>query len=116
MEVYRRIGLILPDYGSDHRCEEIHGKIEDARLGIRSDAPGKFMECSRPLPWSLVTFKIRPPYTSHIGVVLPDCRRFIHIMEACRVAVERLEDRTWSRRRSGFFVPLSPLAIETSAL
>lgn len=101
-EVYRRIGKELPTF--EYVVEEIHG-IEGAKNIDKKIAKAKemFKKLERPEPYCLVTFFIRPPYTSHIGVVLPDCLHFIHIMEKTSVTIERLDAPEWERRITGFW-------------
>lgn len=48
---------------------------------------------------------IRPPYTSHIGVVLENKYEFIHIMNRSRVTIERLDGLLWKRRVTGYYKP-----------
>lgn len=74
---------------------------------LRSDAinAGKadYVRLSKPEPFCLVGFKIRPPFVTHIGVVLEDCKHFIHIMRKRSVAIERLDLPFWSKRLDGFY-------------
>ncbi len=95
MEIYQRNGIVLPEYASTDKFSLIHQAIHEAKP--------LFIEIERPEALCVVTFKIRPPYTSHIGVVMPEVTRFIHIMMKRSVAVERLEDDCWKRRITGFF-------------
>ncbi len=71
MEIYKRRGVSLPDFGSSPSASWIH----------------------------------RPPFTTHIGVVLEDGYRFIHIMTKTEVTIERLDSLLWKRRITGFFKP-----------
>lgn len=93
-EIYHRLGRVLPDFNSASEAEQIDAMIQNARP--------RFEEIPSPVPYCLVLFMIRPPYVSHIGVVMKDCQTFIHIMEKTSVCVERLED--WKRRIKGFYV------------
>lgn len=78
-----------------------------ADICLRSDAinAGKadYIKLSKPEPFCLVGFKIRPPFVTHIGVVLADCKHFIHIMIKRSVAIERLDLPVWSKRLDGFY-------------
>lgn len=78
-----------------------------ADLCLRSAAlnAGKidYEKLSKPEPFCLVGFKIRPPYLTHMGIVLEDCRHFIHIMRKRSVAVERLDLACWRKRLDGFY-------------
>lgn len=93
-EIYRRLGRVLPDFDSASEAEQINAMIQNAKP--------LFEEIKNPIPYCLVTFTIRPPYVSHIGVVLKDCQTFIHIMQKTSVCVERLED--WKKRIKGYYV------------
>lgn len=94
MEVYRRRGAELPDFGSSPSSSLIHRMILDNRR--------LFLELAAPEPWCLVTFMVRPPYTSHIGVVLEDGARFLHILRSTRVCIERLDSQLWGRRITSY--------------
>ncbi len=97
IEVRRRLGLHTPaHYESvtggaciDHRMKEALGEL--------------FFPLEKPEPGCLVTFMLRPPYTTHVGVVLLDRYRFIHITRQTRVAIERLDIDPWARKISGFW-------------
>lgn len=94
-EIYRRIGIYLPDFTSYTEPSLIHAAIIEGKK--------LFQEISEPEPFCLVTFFIRPKYTTHIGVVLEDMSRFIHIMEHSNVTIERLRGWPWEKRITGFF-------------
>ncbi len=94
MEVYKRLGLVLPEYlpqTQDPAC--IHGVVNGAR--------GEFVEIVKPVPYCLATFMVRPPYVTHVGVVL-DENKFIHLMRKSRVTIERLD--LWAKRIKGFYI------------
>ncbi|MEK6531252.1 MAG: NlpC/P60 family protein [Deltaproteobacteria bacterium] len=94
MEIYKRMGLRLPEFSYAFQESLLHKQIEE---GSR-----KFVEIADPEPGCLVTFAIMPPYTSHIGVVV-DGSRFIHIMKKTRVALERLDASEWRKRITGYY-------------
>jgi hypothetical protein len=100
MEVLRRTGVQLPDFGSAIQSHIIHEMI----------LTGKelFTELPAAAPFCIVTFWIRPKYTTHIAVVLEDGNRFIHILKKERVVIERLDSVLWKHRITGYFVP-SPI-------
>ncbi len=99
MEIYKRRGIDLPDFGSSPSASWIHRMISEGKK--------LFIELKAPEPFCLVTFAIRPPYTTHIGVVLKDGYRFIHIMTKSQVTIERLDGLQWKKKITGYFVPLS---------
>ncbi len=95
MEVLKRVGVELPEVEA----------VEE--LGLRAVAinSGKedYEELEGPEMFCIVTFMIRPPFVNHMGVVLGDCKRFIHIMRSRSVAIERLDNRFWVKKIDGFF-------------
>jgi cell wall-associated NlpC family hydrolase len=96
MELYKRRGIILPEYQSNPDFSVIDDSVN---AGIRA----WMMKLDQPEPFCLVLFSIRPPFATHIGVVMEDCRRFIHIMRKSRVSVERLADCMWYSKIVGFY-------------
>lgn len=96
-EVLQRQGITLPAIQSETEAAAIHAQI------LFTQENPLFKKLSEPEPWVIVTFMVRPPYTSHVGIVLEDCRRFIHIMEKRSVTIERLDAIEWQRRITGFF-------------
>lgn len=95
MELYRRRGVELPEFGAPEEDCLVQGLIDDAMPLL--------VEVNKPEPYDIVTFKIRPPYTTHIGMVMDDTTKFIHIMLRRHVCVERLDTDGWQRRLTGNF-------------
>ena len=91
--VYERLGKELPDSHEYNELLSMHDKIAEHK--------GEFLELEKPEPFCLVAFSIVPPYVTHIGLVLEDCSRFIHIMEKRNVTIERLDK--WQKRIRGFY-------------
>ena len=62
-------------------------------------------EIKEPEEGCLVTFWIRPPYTSHIGIVTKedDGWYFIHVLKQSGVTKERLYHPLWKKRITGFY-------------
>lgn len=96
IEVYRRRGKALPDFGSSPSASWQHRMIDEGKK--------LFIELKHPAPFCLVTFMLRPPYTTHIGVVLEDCCRFIHIQQKLQVVIERLDGQLWKNRITGYYL------------
>ena len=94
MEIYRRLGRKLPEFGS-----AVMPSLIDKMVAENKPV---FIELLVPEPWCLVLFRVRPPYVSHVGVVLEDRMRFIHIMRNTSVCIERLDALEWKRRIAGF--------------
>ncbi|MCE5335649.1 MAG: C40 family peptidase [Desulfobacteraceae bacterium] len=100
IECRGRAGLFMPEgYASTDLPEVMHDSIDHARANY------PFGLLAGPQPFCLVTFKLHPKYTTHIGMVLPDGTnvRFIHILPKMRVGVERLDNAAWRHRITGFW-------------
>ena len=95
-EVFERVGKQMPDVVSPTKYEMIHCAGEELKKQVAE-------EINEPEPFCIVGFIIRPPYTSHMGIVLEDGFRFIHVLENTQVCIERLDNGTWSNRISGFY-------------
>lgn len=92
--IYDRLGQELPNFPDDYmELVDIHTTINKNK--------SKFIELEKPEPFCIVTFSIIPPYVTHLGVVLEDCKRFIHIMEKRNVTIEKLDK--WQKRLRGFY-------------
>lgn len=104
-EIYRRLGRELPEY--HYFIEQINndGKFqyENVDKMIKDGSKKWLIKIEKPESYCLVTFMIRPPFTSHIGIVLSDYYRFIHIMRKISVTVERLDSLEWKRRITGYW-------------
>lgn len=97
IEVCRRANITIPDEISRTDETEKHNAIEDAK------ASGKWERIELPQPFCIVAIRIRPPYVSHLGVVLENCRDFIHTGERRRVTIEKLDSPFWNRRIEGYY-------------
>ena len=101
IELNRRLGRHMPhNYLSSSDCHTIQSEIQSA-------TDTEFVELAFPRAYSLVTFFIVPRITSHIGMVLPDLYRFIHILEKSSVSIDRLDQRDWGRRITGYWEHVS---------
>ncbi len=89
-------GQDLPDFNSPVGTEAIDGTIREHLE--------KFERLDEPEPFCLVMFNLRPPYTTHIGIVLEDCQHFLHILNnKARVVKEPLDRFIWKGTREGFY-------------
>ena len=95
MEVYRRRGIVLPEFESCSDPEEIHGSMLQGK--------DHFEQIDHPQPWCIVMLCVRPPFVSHVGVVLPNRNLFLHTMRAVNVCVERLASPEWQHRIRGYY-------------
>lgn len=95
-EILRTRGVLLPKWGS----------IVD--LNLRNDRivrirDSNFIRLNGPKPYSIVLFKLKPPFVTHMGVVLSNCVNFIHILKKKQVVVERIDNIIWKPRIEGFY-------------
>ncbi len=89
-EVLRRVGIPLPKWES----------IADLTLREESVSEKKsyFTELQEPEKYCLIVLVVRHRF--HIGVVLEDCKSFIHINEQV-TAIERIDK--WGKLIDGFY-------------
>ena len=99
-EVCKRGRLHLPDKESFVDNAIRHAAIVDGK-------ESEYIRLEKPEPLCLVTISLRPPFITHLGVVL-DGVRFIHIMEKRHVAVERLDNPIWQKRIEGYYRYVGP--------
>ena len=95
MEIYKRLGRELPDYGSAVQQHVIDGMIQEHKP--------LFSQLPVAEPWCLVLLKVHPRYLTHIGVMLEDGVHFIHILKSTSVCVERIDSPLWRGKVSGFY-------------
>ena len=101
-ECYKRLGKDLPeltflkempDFDTGF-CHNVSPLIEQERKS--------FIELKKAEPYCIVLFSIIPPFVSHIGMVLEDKKRFIHILPKSSVSIEKLDSSLWKQRIRGF--------------
>ena len=95
-EVCRRAGIELPDKVS---IENLEKRSEAINAGKEEE----YIRLEKPEPYCIVTFSLRPPFVNHMGVVLEDRKRFIHIMRKRSVTIEMLGHKFWKSRKEGFY-------------
>jgi len=96
MEVAKRAGVT--PYEFNIGIEDLHKRSDAINNGKES-----CIEIDKPEPFCIVTFKIRPPYVTHMGIVLEDCKSFIHILKKRSVSIARLDEPIWKRKIDGFY-------------
>ena len=95
--IYKREkGIFLPEV--DHGTYE--GQVVD---GVIKKIRGKFERIECPETLSIVTFSIKRPYVHHVGVVLNDTNKFIHVLSKRFVTVERLNSIEWEPKIRGYY-------------
>lgn len=70
---------------------------------IINENQNKLEEIEKQEQFCLVLFSITPPYKHHVGLVLDDCKRFIHIREGHRAKIDRLDSQLWKPMIKGFY-------------
>jgi len=96
VEVCKRAGIIIPEKQPIENLPERSGAIEQGLSDY-------FVNIKKPKPYCLVTFKVKPPYVTHIGVVLEDCKTFMHVMLKRNVVIERLDSLNWVKKIDGYY-------------
>jgi len=97
LEVTKRAGVVLP---------RVYTPAEFAAMNDLFDSTkgGDYIKINKPEPFCIAVFRMRPPIIWHAAVVLPDCHRFIHIMQRRSVTIDRLDSPVWERKLDGFYV------------
>lgn len=93
MEMYKRLNIEIPDYGSSSQ-----GAVIIAMMMGRVD------EWRKVDPKPGCTLLIKLPMSMHVGFLLPH-KKFIHTSKSTGgVTIERIKD--WTRRILGYYEPL----------
>ena len=99
LEVARRAGRYLPELNIPS-CEE-------KRSAFAVDCKDSYFErLKEPEPWCQVAFRIWDDDNKerwHVGTVLEDCLRFIHITEKSYVCTPLLKHPLWSLFMEGYY-------------
>ena len=95
IELFKRIDVKFPDYDSS---DESAVQSERFAEGLAKYA----IPVSSPETSALVMFCIRPPYVSHVGMML-NTTQFIHITQNSSVTVERIDSLQWQKKIAGFY-------------
>ena len=89
------LGVELPEQESPEEREDIDAVVQGEKE--------HFVKLTSIEPLAIVVFAIRPPYESHVGIVLPDRRRFIHTSRSVGCSIEKLDAPFWAKRVRGFY-------------
>jgi cell wall-associated NlpC family hydrolase len=95
VELYRRAGVVLPDYASTDNPEAQGG-------GFLHGAENYFDQVDQPQPLDIVLFQVVPRFITHCGVYVGH-GRFVHIMQLISVACEELASPVWLHRARGMY-------------
>lgn len=94
-EVCRRRGITVPE----HQTPEAMAARADL---IAAGRAADWIEIDKPEPYCAVALRIGP-FVAHMGVVLDDCRHFLHACEGTGISVELLTSPRWEKRIAGFY-------------
>ncbi len=96
-EIQRRRGFFLPEIDTPESIE--------MRLQMFKKLCSKFAESiDKPEPFCVVVFDGGRFTRLHIGVVLEDCRSFIHSAAYIkRIRIDKLDSVLWKKRVFGYF-------------
>jgi cell wall-associated NlpC family hydrolase len=98
-EVFRRYGIILPDYQiSCHAKEAIDRQV-------LAELP-RWRRCDpvQPPAPSLLVLKQHTRFCNHTGVYL-GAGRFLHTLEKTGAVIERTDHAFWKRKIVGYYLP-----------
>ena len=95
MELARRNGQEIPDSVWSEDPAEIDELLTEGRK--RGFAP-----VESPQAGDFVTFRLRPPFVSHVGMMINQ-HEFIHITKGTRVTRERLNSLLWNKKIAGYY-------------
>jgi len=99
MEVARRAGIELPEFNVAID-NELRGRL------INEQKKAGFHRLNKPVSWSLVLFRIWDDHNNtlwHVGIVLENCRQFIHITGNSFVCITDLKRGFWDIHLEGFY-------------
>lgn len=96
-EIQRRRGFYLPNIKTPESIE--------LRLAMFEKLSSEYtIPIDRPEPFSIVVFDVRRFTRLHVGVVLEDCRSFIHAAAYIRrVRIDKLKSILWRKRITGYY-------------
>ena len=94
-EIYKRRGIALPPLLSATSYKAIDPIFQNEKKG--------YIKIDKPEAYAIVSFIIRPPFVSHVGVVLENEKSFIHVLQKRFVAIEQLSSQSWNHRIEGYY-------------
>ncbi|MDR1471367.1 MAG: C40 family peptidase [Synergistaceae bacterium] len=108
LEVFRREGVILPDYIIHcHDSEGFQGLVDGERPRWRRHEPPDI-----PIP-AVVAIRFNSPLVNHVGAYVED-GKFLHVREKTGAVIERIDSPCWRHRIEGFYTPCVVLPDEVS--
>jgi len=98
IEFFKRLGQEVRDFNNpEFTRKDIHNTIKYGEPLLNIE------KIDNPEPYCFVIFEIRPPFISHIGVVLEDCNHFLHVRPKISTCIEKLDKYEWKKRIRGFY-------------
>ena len=93
-ELYNRLNLKFP----------YHISIIDRKLraAVLEENKKLFIKIDEPEPYCIVGFRVAG-IVNHIGMVLENCKTFIHIARKRTVCIERLNSPMYKKRIDGYY-------------
>lgn len=101
MEVYKKIGIQLPEYYADwNNVEKINGIIQqEVGTSLWRKVEGSHI----PIPCvTAIRFGVPKGVVNHTGVYVGN-GKFIHIRENVGVCVDRVNSPAWKKQIEGFY-------------
>lgn len=101
MEVYKKIGIQLPEYYADwNNAEKINGIIQqEVGTSFWKKVDGSHI----PIPCVMaIRFGVPKGVVNHTGVYVGN-GKFIHIRENVGVCVDRVNSPAWKKQIEGFY-------------
>ena len=90
-----KLNIILPEIETPELLHDIYVKCDESVK--------YFDEIEKPKSWCLVAFEIKPPFVSHVGIILPGLKTFIHAFHKSGIVIQKLRDPVWSRKIKGYY-------------
>lgn len=103
MEVYRRVGVELPDYGKSVPSAYASGSSDVAARN--AEATGRWLKVDTPSACDLVAMRTDrrvPTAINHFGVCIGR-GRFLHTIKPRNAHIARLDAIEWANRVVGFY-------------
>lgn len=97
IEMMKRHGYFIPEQSTPESIE--------MRLAMFEKLSSEYAEpIEKPEPFCIVVFDAGRLMRLHVGVILEDCRSFIHsIAHIKRIRIDRLSSWPWKNRIAGFY-------------
>lgn len=98
LEMFKEKGIKLFDINEEYD----EGWSWKGRNYFVENAYREWEPVESPLPWDVVTFRLKGEVVNHAGVVIGD-GQFIHTVIKVGTIISRLSDPTWSSKMAGYY-------------